>query len=99
MTECKHEKTHRVGHHDVCTTCLAFECTVCAGRSVSGQTMCELVSFWAKWKTGKYVDPQSIWNASPSGELYGVFDLFETASHELPPEMLAQWWAQKESRA
>lgn len=46
---------------------------------MTGREMCEYIAKWAKEKHGKNVDPMAIWNASPTGELCHVFDLYWAA--------------------
>jgi hypothetical protein len=43
---------------------------------MTGQEMCERVAAEMKRRTGKDFDAQAFWNASPTGELGHVFDLY-----------------------
>lgn len=49
------------------------------GTGLTGRKMCEYIAEWFKEKIGKEVDPMDIWNMSPSGELWPVFDLYWAA--------------------
>lgn len=40
------------------------------------KSMCETIAFYHLQRTGKVVDPEMIFNYSPTGELSGVFDLY-----------------------
>lgn len=48
-------------------------------RGFTGREMCDFVADWIGEKTGKRPDPVAIWNISPTGELWPVFELFDRA--------------------
>jgi len=56
---------------------------------MTGRKMCEYVCQWLQEKHGKTVDPDVLWNASPTGELWHVWELYAQARREmgdpLPP--------------
>jgi hypothetical protein len=45
--------------------------------------VCEYISVWLKEKHGEEVTADQIWNASPTGELSHVFDLYWQAQREM----------------
>jgi hypothetical protein len=45
----------------------------------TGKEMCELIAAVAKERDGIEVEPEAIWNASPTGELAHVFLLYQDA--------------------
>jgi hypothetical protein len=58
---------------------------------ITGRDMCELISSWMWDETGKSVPPEAIWNVSPTGELFQVFEWYNQArswqqrTRALPP--------------
>jgi hypothetical protein len=47
--------------------------------NATGKEMCELIAAVAKERDGIEVEPEAIWNASPTGELAHVFLLYQDA--------------------
>lgn len=47
--------------------------------ALSGKKMCEFIAEVHLQRTGETIDPEAIWNASPAGELYHVWDLYAGA--------------------
>lgn len=43
---------------------------------MTGREMCEKISAAMEQRTGVKVPPDAIWNMSPSGELWPVFELY-----------------------
>lgn len=63
---------------------------------VTGKEMCELAARYLKDARGVDMSPDAIWNASPTGELSHVFDLYWKArmyyampTHDALPETAA----------
>lgn len=65
---------------------------------MTGQQMCETIAWAEEQANGRRLDPEAIWNMSPSGELWYVIGWYEDAedwllrglpvpyeSHEDPP--------------
>ncbi|HEX3617831.1 MAG TPA: hypothetical protein VHU61_14925, partial [Solirubrobacteraceae bacterium] len=46
---------------------------------LTGQQMCEFIAAEFKRQTGEEIDPKAIWEASPTGELAHVFELYAIA--------------------
>jgi hypothetical protein len=46
---------------------------------MTGKQMCETIAWVRFARTGEALDPSAIWNASPTGELWHVFGLFDEA--------------------
>lgn len=49
------------------------------GKGLTGQQMCEFIAGVWKERYGQEIEPEAIWNASPSGELVHVFMLYEAS--------------------
>jgi hypothetical protein len=57
---------------------------------MTGKEMCEKIAEELKLRTGKDVDPEKIWNASPTGDLFHVAELYWALfPDEAPPELQA----------
>lgn len=50
-----------------------------APKPISGKKMCELIAEVHHRRTGETLDPESIWNANPTGELDHVWALYTEA--------------------
>lgn len=48
-------------------------------NAVTGRDMCEAIARWQKAEYDKDIKPEDIWNASPTGELSHVFELYGLA--------------------
>ena len=45
---------------------------------MTGKEMCEKIAAELTRRTGKAVDPKEVWEMSPTGELFPVFDLYRS---------------------
>ena len=46
---------------------------------MTGATMCAAISMWLEDKHGITKTPREVWNSSPSGELWPVYEMYEAA--------------------
>jgi hypothetical protein len=46
---------------------------------MTGATMCTAISTWLEEKHGITKTPREVWNSSPSGELWPLYEMYEGA--------------------